>query len=234
MSTTHGPALKVVLVDINRAVTAAWEAAFADVPEVEIVRGSIVRRPTDAWVTPTNARGSMDGGVDAVVNRHFGGRIQGLVQAQIAKKYGGMMPVGSATCVPTGGVRPRFLISTPTMVQSSEDISDTLNVALASAAAFQAIHMQNQAEPGSIESVALPGLGARTGRVPPRVCANLMWTAYTLFQEYAFHDYDTLRKAVLTQLGGVVEHVPETERVRIEVPAELDVQPFIVGAAKNW
>lgn len=235
MSTTHGPALKVVLVDINRAVTAAWEAAFADVPEVEIVRGSIVRRATDAWVTPTNARGSMDGGVDAVVNRHFGGRIQELVQAEIAKKYAGMMPVGSATCVPTGGVRPRFLISTPTMVNSSEDISDTLNVALACAAAFQAIHMQNEAEPGSIESVALPGLGAATGRVPPRVCANLMWTAYTLFREYAFNDYDTLRKAVLSQLGGgVVDEVPETERVRIEVPKELDFQPFIVGPAKNW
>jgi O-acetyl-ADP-ribose deacetylase (regulator of RNase III) len=235
MTTANGADLKVVLVDINRAVTASWEAAFADVPEVEIVRGSIARRPTDAWVTPTNARGSMDGGVDAVINRHFGGRIQGLVQAEIAHKHGGLLPVGSATCVPTGGLHPRFLISTPTMVQSSEDVSDTLNVALACAAAFQAVHMQNQIEPGSITSVALPGLGARTGRVPPRVCANLMWTAYTLFREYVFLDYDTLRSAVLTQLGsGVIEHVPETERVRIEVPEELGVEPLIVAPKKGW
>lgn len=234
MTTTHGPALKVVLVDVNRAVTAAWRVTFADVPGVEIVRGSIVRRQTDAWVTPTNSLGRMDGGVDAVVNRHFGGRIQSLVQAEIAKRYGGVMPVGSATCVPTGGIGPRFLISTPTMVQSSEDVSQTLNVALACAAAFQAIHMQNLAEPGSIESVALPGLGAATGRVPPRVCANLMWTAYTLFREYVFQDYDTLRAAVLTQLGGVVDTVPETERVRIEVPPELGVEPFICGPKKGW
>ena len=233
MSTAHGPALKVVLVDINRAVTAAWRAAFADAPEVEIVRGSIVRQEVDAWVSPTNARGSMDGGVDAVVNRHFRGRIQGLVQSEIGKKFGGYLAVGSATCVPTGGVRPRFLISTPTMVQSSEDVSDTLNVALACAAAFQAIHMQNAVDPGSIQSVALPGLGAATGRVPPRVCANLMWTAYTLFREYAFRDFDSLRTAVLTQFGGIDE-VPHTERVRIEVPEGLDVEPFIVTQKANW
>lgn len=235
MTTTHGPALKVVLVDVNRAVTAAWQAAFADVPEVEIVRGSIVRRKTDAWVTPTNARGSMDGGMDAVVNRHFGGRIQELVQTEIGKRYGGLMPVGSATCVPTGGLRPRYLISTPTMVASSEDVSHTLNVALACAAAFQAIHIQNLAEPGSIESVALPGLGAATGRVPPRMCANLMWTAYTLFRESVFPDYDTLRNVVLAQLGGgVLDAVPETERVRIEPPVELCVEPFVAGPKTGW
>jgi O-acetyl-ADP-ribose deacetylase (regulator of RNase III) len=234
MTAAHGP-LKVVLVDINRAVTAAWRAAFADVPEVEVVRGSIVRRAADAWVTPTNARGSMDGGVDAVVNRHHGGRIQGLVQAEIGRTYGGLMPVGAATCVPTGGVRPRFLISTPTMVASAEDVSATLNVALACAAAFQAVHMQNAAEPGSIESVALPGLGAATGRVPPRVCANLMWTAYTLFREYVFPDYATLRAAVLSELGGVADGLPETQRVRIEVPAELGVEPYIVGpTTASW
>jgi O-acetyl-ADP-ribose deacetylase (regulator of RNase III) len=233
MSVSQGPALRVVLVDVNRAVTAAWQAAFADAPEVEIVRGSILKRATDAWVTPTNALGSMDGGVDAIINRHFGGRIQDLVQAEIRRKFGGSLPVGSATCVPTGGMTPRFLISTPTMVRSSEDVSDTLNVALACAAAFQAIHMQNAAEPGSITSVALPGLGAATGRVPPRVCANLMWTAYTLFREYAFRDFDTLRTAVLMQLAGVDE-VPETERVRVEVPKELMAEPYVVVAKNNW
>ena len=62
-----------------------------------------------------------------------------------------------------------------------------------------------------------------------------MWTAYTLYREFAFKDYDTLRKVVLSQLGGgVVESVPETERVRIEVPQELGVEPFIVGPKKDW
>lgn len=235
MSHGHGSTLKVTLVDISNKVVTAWQAAFADEPGVEVVRGSITSRKTDAWVTPTNSRGSMDGGVDAVVNRHFGGRIQDLVQTEISRKFHGVMPVGSATCVPTGGVRPQFLISTPTMMQSGENVGDTLNTALACAAAFQAIHMQNLAEPGSITSVAIPGLGAATGKVPPRVCANLMWTAYMLFREYVFKDYDTLRTAVLTQLGGIVESTPETQRLRIEVPKELAVEPYIVSAkSNNW
>ena len=226
-------ALQVVLVDTNRAVTDAWRLAFDDRPEVEIARGSILKRPVDAWVTPTNAAGSMDGGVDAAVNRHFRGRIQPLVQAEIAHKYAGLMPVGAATCVPTGGVGPRFLISTPTMVKSSEDVSDTLNVALACAAAFQAVHMQNAAEPGSVTSVALPGLGAATGRVPPRLCASLMWSAYTLFREYRFRDYDTLRTAVLRHFGEGTGDLSEDARVRIEPPPELAVEPYLAGP-KGW
>ena len=223
--------LRVVLVDTNRAVTAAWQAAFAG-EEVEIVRASILKQTTDAWVSPTNSAGSMDGGVDAVVNRHFRGRIQPLVQAEIARKFAGALPVGAATCVPTGGVGPRFLISTPTMVRSSEDISDTMNVALACAAAFQAVHMQNAADPGSLTSIALPGLGAATGKVPPRLCASLMWTAYTLFREYVFRDYDTLRRAVLDQLAGQLDTAPEDARLRVEPPKELQVEPYVVG--KGW
>jgi O-acetyl-ADP-ribose deacetylase (regulator of RNase III) len=125
--------------------------------------------------------------------------------------------VGSAVCVPSGATNPKFLISTPTMVRSVENVSETLNVALACAAAFQAVHVQNEREPGSIESVALVGMGAATGRVPPRVCANLMWTGYTLFNDYYFRDYDDLRRTIREQLGDV-ESRPEEERVRIRVP----------------
>jgi O-acetyl-ADP-ribose deacetylase (regulator of RNase III) len=209
--------LKVVLVDINPKVVQAWKAAFEDTPEVKIVRGSILDQEVDAWVTPTNARGSMDGGVDAIIKRHLGAQIEKRVQQAIARLYQGMMPVGYATCVATDAATPRFLISTPTMVRSSEDISDTLNVALACAAAFQAIHIQNAHQPGSITSVALPGLGAATGQVPVRVCANLMWTGYTLFNDYEFRDFDAMRDALQEQLGGLGP-LPETSRVRIKVP----------------
>lgn len=127
------------------------------------------------------------------------------------------MAVGYATCVPTGAAAPRFLISTPTMVKSAENISETLNVALACAAAFQAVHMQNAHEPGSLTSVALPGLGAGTGQVPMRVCANLMWTGYTLFNDCAFRDYNAMRAVLREQLGDVGE-MPEEMRYRIKVP----------------
>ncbi|MEV0393727.1 macro domain-containing protein [Polymorphospora rubra] len=211
------PLLDVVLTDVNTRVVQAWRAAFADTPEVRISRGSILNHQVDAWVSPTNSLGRMDGGVDAVIRRHLGAGIQLRVQRAIKDRFGGVLPVGSAVCVPSGAENPRFLISTPTMVQSAENVSETLNVALACAAAFQAIHIQNRRAPGSIASVALVGMGAATGEVPPRVCANLMWTGYTLFHDHRFEDYDDLRQTILDQLGDI-ETRPEEERVRVRPP----------------
>ncbi|MFJ2747371.1 ADP-ribosyltransferase domain-containing protein [Streptomyces sp. NPDC087297] len=211
------PALRVVLTDVNEHVVQAWRAAFADTPGIEIRRGSILDEDVDAWVTPTNSRGRMDGGVDAVIKRHLGSGIQVRVQRAVRDRFAGAMPVGSAVCVPSGAAVPRFLISTPTMVQSSQNVSATLNVALACAAAFQAVHRQNRTAPGSIRSVALVGMGAQTGRVPARVCANLMWTGYTLFHDHWFEDDDELRATIITQLNGI-EKRPVEERIRIVPP----------------
>jgi O-acetyl-ADP-ribose deacetylase (regulator of RNase III) len=210
--------LKVVLTDINSTVVESWRAAFADTPGVEIRKGSILDERVDAWVSPTNSRGRMDGGVDAVIKRHLGAGIQLRVQRAIRSGFAGRLPVGSAVCVPSGAVNPKFLISAPTMEASSQNVSETLNVALACAAAFQAIHRQNAQAPGSITSVALVGMGAQTGRVPARVCANLMWTGYTLFQDHCFEDFDELRSTVTAQLDDI-DKAPETERVRIAPPA---------------
>ncbi|MEU8139274.1 macro domain-containing protein [Streptodolium elevatio] len=209
--------LRVVLTDINPEVVAAWRAAFADTPGIEIRNGSILDEKVDAWVSPTNSRGRMDGGVDAVVKRHLGAGIQLRVQRAIRDGFAGNLPVGSAVCVPSGAVNPKFLISTPTMVTSSQNVSETLNVALACAAAFQAIHRQNDAEPGSIRSVALVGMGAQTGRVPARVCANLMWSGHTLFHDHQFADYDDLRATITAQLDDL-EQAPAERRVRIHPP----------------
>ncbi|MCC5580917.1 macro domain-containing protein [Microtetraspora sp. AC03309] len=219
MTVTHvKPPLKVVLVDVNTKVVQEWRAAFADTPEVEIHKGSILNQRVDAWVSPTNSRGRMDGGVDAAIKRHLGAGIQLRVQRAIRDQFEGTLPVGSAVCVPSGATNPKFLISTPTMVQSAQNVSETLNVALACAAAFQAIHMQNEKEPGGIGSVALVGMGAATGKVPPRVCANLMWTGYTLFNDCYFRDYDDLRTTIREQLDDI-DSRPEEERVRITPPA---------------
>ncbi|TXS27035.1 MULTISPECIES: macro domain-containing protein [unclassified Streptomyces] len=207
--------VRVVLTDLSSDVVEAWRAAFADTPEVEIRKGSILDETVDAWVSPTNSRGRMDGGTDAAVKRHLGAGIQLRVQRAIRDGFGGSLPVGSAVCVPSGAVNPKFLIPTPTMEGSSQNVSETLNVALACAAAFQAIHRQNREAPGSIGSVALVGMGARTGRVPARVCANLMWTGYTLFNDHRFEDFDDLRSTIVAQLDDL-EAAPATERVRID------------------
>jgi O-acetyl-ADP-ribose deacetylase (regulator of RNase III) len=195
--------VKIILVDVNPKMIKAWRATFEENPEVEIVEGSMLSQNVSAWVSPTNARGSMDGGLDGVIKNHLGAHIEQRVQQEIAKQYQGLMPVGCATCVATGDDAPKYLISTPTMVASSEDVSDTLNVALACAAAFQAVHMQNAREPGSIQSVAIPGLGANTGKVPVEICADLMWTGYDLFRRREFADFDAMRAALQEKLGDL-------------------------------
>lgn len=213
----RNPQLKVVLTDLNPGVVAAWRSAFSDTSEVEVRSGSLLDRPADAWVSPTNSRGRMDGGVDAAVKRHLGAGIQLRVQRAIRDGFGGSLPVGSAVCVPSGAANPKYLISTPTMVASVENVRETLNVAFACAAAFQAIHRQNEAAPGSIRSVALVGLGAATGNVPAQVCANLMWTGYTLFNDHYFRDDDELRATIRAQLDDI-ESRPVHERPRITPP----------------
>jgi O-acetyl-ADP-ribose deacetylase (regulator of RNase III) len=195
--------VKVVLVDINPKMIKAWRDAFEENPEVDVVQGSMLEQKVDAWVSPTNARASMDGGLDGVIKAHFGASIERRVQAEVKRLYGGLLPVGHATCVPTGSARPAYLISTPTMTVSSEDISDTLNVALACAAAFQVVHMQDARQPGSIQSMALPGLGANTGKVPAEICADLMWTGYNLFRRRAFDDFSAMRAALEEELGDL-------------------------------
>jgi O-acetyl-ADP-ribose deacetylase (regulator of RNase III) len=193
--------VKVLLVDINPKIIAAWRSSFEGNPEVEIVHGSMLDQPVSAWVSPTNSAGNMDGGLDLVIKNFLGSKIEHQVKGEIKRKHQGAMPVGHAVCVPTERVQPRFLISTPTMVSSNQDISASMNVALACAAAFQAVHIQNTEEPGSIRSVALPGLGAQTGRVPAEICADLMWTAYDLFREHAFRDFAQMRMALEGILG---------------------------------
>jgi O-acetyl-ADP-ribose deacetylase (regulator of RNase III) len=195
--------VKVVLCDVNPKMIAAWRETFEENPEVEVVHGSMLDQGVSAWVSPTNSAGRMDGGLDGVIKNFLGGGIEHAVQKQIGALFQGAMPVGHATCVSTGRPQPRFLISTPTMVSSSEDVSDTMNVALAAAAAFQAVHMQNAKDPGSIRSIALPGLGANTGKVPVEICADLMWTAYDLFREAQFGDFPTMRKALEGLLGDL-------------------------------
>jgi len=208
--------IKVVLCDINPKMISVWRETFEENPEVEIVHGSMTDQLTSAVVSPTNAKGSMDGGLAAVLKGYFGSGVEQRVKAQIKKDYHGVMPVGFATCVETGKQLPRYLISTPTMVGSSEDISDSMNVALACAAAFQAVHQQHAREPNSIRSVALPGLGAATGRTPVEICADLMWTAYDLFRFRQFSDFAEMRKALEEILGDLG---PTTKKGQAKIAA---------------
>ena len=75
--------VRVILVDVNPKMIAAWKATFEENPEVDVVQGSMLEQQVSAWVSPTNGKGSMDGGLDAVIKKHFGGKIESAVQQEI-------------------------------------------------------------------------------------------------------------------------------------------------------
>jgi O-acetyl-ADP-ribose deacetylase (regulator of RNase III) len=224
---------QVILVDVNAKMVAAWREVFVDHPEVIVVHGSMTDQATSAWVSPTNSKAMMDGGLDGVIKKFLGPQIQTKVQSEVARLYQGTMPLGHAVCVATGASRPPWLISTPTMVGRSDDVSDTLNVALACAAAFQMVRLQNAATPGSIGSVALPGMGANTGKVPVEICADLMWTAYNLVRNQDFKSFAEMRVALESELGALgnasaaaVAKAPSTPGVKGPfIPAKGGVIP---------
>ena len=208
----------ITLVDINPRLVAAWKGAFEQYPEVQIVCDSILRQPADAWVTPTNGQGAMDGGLDSVMKRYFGAGIEARVKREIRTGYGGRMPVGGAVCVTTEGLltprdggRPRYLISAATMGAAAEDVSHTHNAAWAFDGALRAAWAccARDDEP-TIRSIAVPGLGTSTGRLGCRESARQTRVAYDLLREGAYETFESWEalRAALSQRLGVCRTVP--------------------------
>lgn len=212
--------VKVILVDVSPKVVAAWRDVFEDNPEVTVTQGSMLDQHVDAWVTSTNARGAMDSGLDNAIRNHLGAQVQTRVQQAIAMNFRGNLQVGEATCVDTGCAVPRYLISTPAFTAGAPQGGEALDVALACGAALQAVAMQNRVAPGSIASVAIPGLGANTGRLPVEVCADLLWTAYNLLRHNDFVDFRDLRGGLLAELGDLGNDLSVTTPRSAPAPAQ--------------
>ncbi|MFO0659531.1 MAG: macro domain-containing protein [Polyangiaceae bacterium] len=223
----------IVLVDTNPAIVRAWRRAFEGTRGVSIVQGSMLTQPTSAWVSPTNTEGRMSGGLDAVIRNHLGARIQPRVRQAVLSSFGGRIPLGAATCVATGRYYPAYLISTPTMVGPADDVSETLNVALACGAALQAAALENMRSPNAIQSIAIPGLGTGTGRVSPDLCADLMLTAIRVFAENEPGSFQELRAALENELGDLgVDMLPGASPARgARVPATASSAPT---RNKSW
>ena len=85
----------------------------------------------------------------------------------------------------------------------------------------QAVNMQNMKEPGSIRSVALPGLGANTGQVPVEICADLMWTGFSLFRRRSFEDFAQMREALEMELGDLKSSLVSNVSHELKTPLAL-------------
>lgn len=170
---------RLILVDPNPEVCDAWRTHFDEVPRVEIVHGRFEELPAfDCMVSAANSFGLMDGGVDLAITRFFGWELMDRVQELVLRDYFGEQPVGTSMLVETGHPEHPWLAHTPTM-RVPLDIRGTENVYSAMFAMLReiALHERRQATP-VIRTVACPGLGTATGRVPPLEAARQMRTAW--------------------------------------------------------
>lgn len=164
--------MKVVLADISGRMTDAWKTEFEGYSDVTIVNHSIFFEDADALVSPANSFGIMDGGIDGKIRDFFGMEIETHVRSRIADEFDGEMPVGSAIVVPTSNRQFPFLVSAPTM-RVPEEVAASLNAYLAMHAVLR-ISLRHE----SINSLAVPGLCALSGRMPFHIVARQMRVAY--------------------------------------------------------
>lgn len=177
------PATTLILVDPNRALCQSFQIAFADLPNVSIVNGYFEHLPDfDCMVSAANSFGLMDGGVDAAITRFFGAQLERRVQQHILDVYLGEQSVGTSFILPTGHPRHPYLAHTPTM-RVPMVIAHTDNVYRAMWAMLLAVRNHNLETDQPITTIACPGLGTATGRVPFAEAARQMALAYRHFLE---------------------------------------------------
>ena len=173
--------ITLTLVDPYEPVCEAWEDAFAQFPDVSIVRGRFeALSHFDCMVTAANSFGLMDGGVDQAVARFFGEQLVERVQARILDEYLGEQPIGTSLIVETWHPKHPFIAHTPTM-RVPMSISTTDNVYTAMWAMLLAVRRHNRVSAEKIRTVACPGLGTATGRVPAGEAARQMALAYGFY-----------------------------------------------------
>ena len=149
--------MKCLLCDINPAMREAWEKELERRPRLaalcSVVAGGITDLRVDAVVSPANSFGFMRGGVDGVYTRVFGECVESRLQA---------------LSVPTGHSGIPWLISAPTMRRPSV-LHDGDPVRRSARAAMRAGLEQ------AFASIAFPGMGTGTGRLPFDAAAKAMF-----------------------------------------------------------
>jgi O-acetyl-ADP-ribose deacetylase (regulator of RNase III) len=173
--------LKLILVDPQVALCAAWRERFADLANVEVVPGYFEELPAfDCMVSAANSFGLMDGGVDAAITRYFGEALMFRVQERILADYLGEQPIGTSMIVETAHPKHPFLAHTPTM-RVPMPITVTDNVYTAMWAMLLAVRRHNLTSEQPISLLACPGLGTGVGQMPPEEAARQMALAYRHF-----------------------------------------------------
>jgi len=167
----------VILCDIHAPLIRAWRESFVEHANVEVFHGSIVDVSADAYVSPANSFGIMDGGIDVILSERFP-LVEERVQTAIAST-GTPLAVGSCITIETGDFDVPFMLCAPTMMFPSR-VAHTDHAYQAMLAILREVERFNSVG-GGIESVAIPGLCTGVGAMPPDVAASQMARAYAEF-----------------------------------------------------
>lgn len=139
---------------------------------IDILKGDITKAKAAAIVNAANSGGTMGGGVALAIRRAGGKEIEREAVAQAP------IPVGMAVATTAGHLPYRYVVHAPTMRRPRQRIAAE-NVGEATRAAVEcADHL-------GCKSLAIPGLGTRTGKVNYTVAAREMLDAIARFKPTA-------------------------------------------------
>jgi len=116
----------------------------------------------------------MDGGIDLAVRNMFGVQLQDSVQWVIAHRFNGLLPVGKCIIVPTHHRKFPNLIYAPTMVTPQSIPAENVYNCFKS--------ILNSVPDDYDIDIACCGLGSLTGKLPYKVVAETMLSAYVDFK----------------------------------------------------
>jgi O-acetyl-ADP-ribose deacetylase (regulator of RNase III) len=177
--------LRLVLVDTDPRVCAAFSCYFGNLRGVEIVNGCFEEvRSFDCIVSPSNSFGFVTGGIEAAIIRFFDEDLKDRIRAHIYEVYSGEQPVGTSLIVKTGNPEHPYVAHTPLM-RVPMPVAMTDHVYLAMWAMLHAIRAHNRSVPDDqkIQRVVCPGFCTITGRITPDEAARQMALAYRNFVE---------------------------------------------------
>ncbi|HEY4328722.1 MAG TPA: macro domain-containing protein [Phycisphaerae bacterium] len=181
--------LQITLAAVDESLAEAWERFCGDLTFVHVHHGTIFDVHADAYISPANSFGFMDGGLDMMYSQRFGWEVQKNLQQIIRQKHHGELLIGAAEIIETNARNPHFIIAAPTM-RVPMILHETVNPYLAARAVFLLIEHGNFSEPNTlagekissaVQSVVFPGLGTGIGGVGPNTCAKQVRAAIDEF-----------------------------------------------------
>ena len=172
----QNPLPRIYLLAVREELFEAFRESFHDVKEAFPVRmdfeAFIAAYPdVQGIVSPANSFGMMTGGLDKALRNHFGKSLQAAVRQKILTEWVGEQPVGTSMSVAIPGFPGKILFHTPTMRTPSPILDYEVVYHCMRSALIEALKC-------GCKSLMVPAFGGETGRVPEKIIAGNMKTAY--------------------------------------------------------